>query len=163
MDEDWRGLDVEWLTRVSEQLRAAIDEAGGIEAALAGADREKVEEALDALRACTDAITPSTARPVMRTIDADPDVSPTDPDLEALAGEIGVDRGGLRHLSMAELMAEHADAPAEGMAIVEKLLAVGYHRREYPALGTTHRYHCRSHDDRAELRAQMTAWLASDG
>ena len=59
-------------------------------------------------------------------------------------------------------MAEHPEDPAEGMAIVQKLLLLGFCRREYSALGVTHRYYCRDHESRAELQAQMMAWLAPD-
>jgi hypothetical protein len=162
MDEDWRGLDSEWLLRVTRRFLESLDDAGSVEAILAGVGREELEVAFADVRACLDAVGSRTIRPIMRSSASDVGTYPGVGRLEALASELGGGRDGVQHLSLPELMAEHPEDPADGMAIVQKLLLLGFCRREYPALGVTHRYHCRDHERRAELQAQMMAWLAPD-
>lgn len=160
MDEDWRGLDTEWLLRVSERLLK------GLEALEKGATPDgagDVSALHEEVRTCIEALGTRTVRPVMRSVDTTIDAPFADERASALASELGGARYGTQHLSFEELMSEFPDHPAEGVALVEKLLLLGFQRREYPALGVTHRYYCRDHESRAELRAQMMAWLGSEG
>ena len=124
---------------------------------------EDVDELFADVRTCIEALGTRAVRPVMRSIDTSVDAPLDDERAAALASELGGARCGAQQLSFEELMSEFPDHPADGMALVEKLLLLGFERREYAALGVTHRYYCRHHESRAELRAQMMAWLASEG
>lgn len=114
MDEDWRGLDSEWLLRVTRRLLQSLDEAGSVEAILAGVGREELEVAFSDVRACLDAVALRTIRPIMRSSTLDLGSYPADGRSEALASELGGGRGGVQHLSLPELMTEHPDDPARG-------------------------------------------------
>lgn len=159
MDEDWRGLDVEWLLRVSERLMEGLD---ALEKGVPPDGGDGVEDLFAEVRVCIDALGTRTCRPVMRSVDTRGE-PPQDARASALASELVGARDGVQHLSFDELMGEFRDDPSEGMAVVGKLLLLGFHRREYEALGTTHRYYCRDPGSRAELRGQMMAWLTSEG
>lgn len=159
MDEDWRGLDTEWLLRVSERLMERLE---ALEKGVAPDDPEETDELFEEVRVCIEALGTRTVRPVMLSVDADGPFLDDDR-ARALASEFVGARHGTRWLSFEELMAEFPDDPGKGVALTEKLLLLGFHRRAYEALGVTHRYYCRSGESRAELREQMMAWLSSEG
>lgn len=135
MDEDWRGIDLKWLARIVRERR------------------------FDELPAYLEATRPRRPRPVRWYALAPP---ADDPGIEILATELGTDQHCSASLDLHEVVVHFDGDLTAAMDVVQRLLAVGYARRECPALGVTDRYLCRSADDRAELRRQLTAWLSSD-
>ena len=134
MHEDWRGIDVKWLARIARERR------------------------FDELQAYLEATRHRRARPV-RWYACAPRAD--EPGIDILATELGSDRHHSANLDLQELVVHFDGDLRAAMPVVQRLLDVGYSRRECPALGVTDRYLCRSPDDRAELRRQLTAWLRS--
>jgi hypothetical protein len=161
LEEDWKGLDAKRLFRAMRLLAEQAEAVGGPGAPIWSIDHARLEESWAEVRAAAAAMRPRTSRPIWRLATPDDGGRPLDERLSALASEVGASPYG-RHLTVDELMAEFSGAEAEGIAIVRRLLELGFCRRPYPALGATHRYYSRGPEERAEVRRQLIAWL-SDG
>jgi hypothetical protein len=160
-DEDWRGIDREWLRRLSEDLFARMDEAGGPEAAFLSRD-PGVDGAFAEFRRFDDATRTRTRRYIQRRTDAWMRPCRDDFAPRALVDELGgVGHRPWQDLSVTELMEEFRGAEDRGVAIIRTLLRLGFVRLHYPGLEETHRYYCRAADDRAALREQFLRWLRS--
>gem|GEM_PF-5656551 len=160
-DEDWRGIDREWLSRLSEDLFARMDEAGGPGASFLSRD-PGVEGAFAEFRRFDEATRTRTRRYIQRRTDAWMCPRRDDFAPRALVDELGgVGDRPWQCLSVAELMEEFQGAEDEAVAIIRKLLLLGFVRRIYAGAEETHRYYCRDADDRAGLRQQFLDWLRS--
>jgi len=158
-DEDWRGIESDWLRRVMHELEAGMDAAGGPEAAFLARD-DRVDGAFGEWRRYADAMATRVPRHIHRYTDAwmrleDDGFAPS-----ALIDELGgVGHRPWQNLSVAELMEEFRGAEAEGVAVIRTLVRLGFVRRHYGGAGETHRYLCRAAEDREALWRQFLDWL----
>jgi hypothetical protein len=142
MDDDWRGLDWEWLRRIGR-----------------GAGSGRAGLPLDELRRWAGAMRDRRARPVLWIVESPVPRSAEEERLATVGAELGLDRWGRRRLDAVELMERFPDDEAAGLEVARRLVTLGFCRRACPGLGVTDRYYCRGADERAELGRQVARWL----
>lgn len=158
-DEDWRGIEREWLQRVWKDLSRGLERNRGRGPFGFGRDDPEFQAAREEYRRYRE-----TVRRIPRFISRDPGMFCESPAHDFAPPGMLAELGGARrwdsqNLTVHELMEEFVGAEAEGVALIQRLLLLGFARRHYPGLEETHRYYCRDADDRAGLRAQFIEWL----
>jgi hypothetical protein len=154
VDDDWRGLDGEWLQRIVRRLLGDRDQTRS-----RGGRLPTDGSAFEEFRRFQEATCERRPRPVRWTVELSVPRSVDDDRLSTVGSELGLDRAGERRLDAAELMSLFQEDEPAGLEVVRRLITLGFCRRPCPALGVTDRYYCRAPGDRAELGRQVARWL----
>ena len=158
MDDDWRGIDSEWLRRVMDRLERSLG-ASGHPPSGAWMPTPELDEAFGEFRRFREATSGRRQRPVVWIVEAFSSLHRHDDRLSTSASELGLDQGGVRRLDAAELMELFADNRATGFEVARRVIELGFCRRACPVLDVTDRFYCRAAEDRKELGRQLAAWL----
>lgn len=158
MDDDWRGIDSEWLRRVVDGLVGAFGDRSHPRSD-AWIPTPELDEAFAEFRRFKEATTGRRRRPVVWIVEAFSSLHRDGGRLATAASELGLDQGGVRRLDAAELMELFAENRATGLEVARRLIHLGFCRRPCPALGLTDRFYCRAAEDRRQLGRQLASWL----
>ena len=102
MDDDWRGIDSEWLRRVLDRLVAGFG-GRGHPPSDAWIPTPELDEAFAEFRRFREATSGRRRRPVVWIVEAFSSLHLRPPAFDP-ASELGLDQGGVRRLDAAELM-----------------------------------------------------------
>ena len=103
MDDDWRGIDSEWLRRVVDRLVGGFG-GRGHPPSDAWFHTPELDEAFAEYRRFKEATSGRRRRPVVWIVEAFSSLHRDDERLSTAATELGLDQSGVRRLDAAELM-----------------------------------------------------------